>query len=83
MSEEEKSRNFLNTFEWHKVEPKSEFYDDIERRFFINTTSSAIMIGFGHNTRQLEIIAIAERAETTKSEDPALNALEGEEIEEE
>jgi len=83
MTEEKRRTSFLDTLEWHQIDSKSEFYDEVERRFFINTTNSAIMIGFGHNTRRLETIVIGESAETTKSEDPALNALEGEVIEEE
>ena len=83
MTEEQPQGDFANSLEWHPVAPKSEFYDNVKCRFFVNTTSENLLIGFGHNTRQLEIIAIAFEKDAVKREDPALKTLEGEVIEEE
>ena len=82
MTKEQQKGNVLDTFEWHPIDSKSEFYDDIEHRFFLNTTSEKILIGFGHNTRRLEIIGIAFEKDAVKAKDPALKTLEGEVIEE-
>jgi hypothetical protein len=82
MSKEEESKSILDTFEWHPIEPKSQYYDEVCHRFFINTTEKALMVGFGHNTRRLELIAIADRADMVKKEDPDVTVLEGQEIEE-
>ena len=83
MNEEKDAKSFLDTLEWHEIEPKSEFYDELERRYFINTTTTPLMIGFGHNTRQLEIIAIGDSSDFSKKNDPEIIVLEGEVIEEE
>ena len=77
MSKEESKGNILNTLEWYPVESKSQFYDEVERRYFLNTTSEKLLLGFGHNTRRLEIIAIAFEKDAIKTEDPDLKALEG------
>ena len=75
MSEEPK--NTLNQFEWYLIKAGERWYDELEKRIFINTTNHDIKIGFGHNGRRVEIIAIGE----DKAAD-AVSALEGEIIEE-
>lgn len=80
MSEESPQRGILNTLEWHPVAPKERFYDNVERRFFQNATPETLIIGFGHDTRRLEIIAIAFEKDAVKAEDPALKKYIGEEI---
>ena len=82
MTKEQQKGNLLDALEWHPVDPKSEFFDELEHRFFLNTTSEKLLIGFGHNTRQLEIIAIAFEKDAVTAKDPFLETLEGEIIEE-
>ena len=71
--------NPFNEFEWHPVKPKETWFDVLEHRYFINTTDLPLKIGFGHNTRRIEIIAIA----AVSPEEQELNALEGELVAEE
>ena len=75
MSEEPK--NALNSFEWYLIKAGEQWYDELEKRIFINTTNHEFKIGFGHNGRRMEIIAISE----DKAAD-AVSALEGKIIEE-
>ena len=69
-------RQFLNSLEWHDIDTNKEFYDEIGHRFFVNACTQPIRVGFGHNTRCLEIIAITENLEGEEE----LQTLEGEEI---
>ena len=75
MSEEKESP--LNSFEWYLIKAGEQWYDELEKRIFINTTNHEFKIGFGHNGRRVEIIAISE----DKAAD-AVSALEGKIIEE-
>lgn len=72
------TENFLKTFEWYDIEPGQQFFDQLEKRFFINVTKRPLKLGFGHNSRRVEMIAIGDGVE----KDPAIEALEGEEIRE-
>ena len=72
-------KTMLEGFEWNEVPPKQQFFDTLERRFFLNGLSHPIKIGFGHNTRRLEIIAIIE----SDGKDSELKALEDVEVVEE
>jgi hypothetical protein len=74
-----KDKNMLDGFEWNEVLPKQQFFDVLERRFFLNGLSHPIKIGFGHNARRLEIIAIIE----SDGKDSELKAFEGKTITEE
>lgn len=76
MSEE---ANPLSAFEWYDIPPGKQFFDQLERRYFANTTKRTLKVGFGHDTRRVEIIAIADG----KGKDPKIAALEGIEVEEE
>ena len=69
----------LKTFEWNEIPPGSEFFDSLEKRFFINFLDCPIKVGFGHNGRRVELIAIGEGIK----KDPELEALQGKEIVEE
>ena len=71
--------NPFRDFEWYSVKPQKNWFDALERRYFINTTDLPLKIGFGHNTRRIEIIAIA----SVSPEEQELEALEGEVIMEE
>ena len=71
--------NPFRGFEWYSVEPKKTWFDALERRYFTNTTDLPLKIGFGHNTRRIEIIAIA----SVSPEEQELEALEGEVVTEE
>lgn len=57
MKMSEEKGNILNTFEWHLIPAQKEFYDELEHRYFLNASLHPIKIGFGHNTRRVEIIA--------------------------
>jgi hypothetical protein len=72
-------KKFLESYEWHEVQPKEQFFDLIEHRFFFNGLSHPIKIGFGHSARRLEMIAIVE----SDGKDSELKALEGKQITEE
>lgn len=73
----EEKKNVLNSFEWYSIEPKEQFFDQLERRIFINVTEQPLKVGFGHNTRMVEMIAIGAGV----AKDPVLEALEGEVVE--
>lgn len=70
--------NSSNSFEWYDIAPKKTFFDQLERRIFINTTGRPVKIGFGHNARRVEMIAISDGVK----KDPEIAALEGEEVRE-
>ena len=72
----EKTENPLNSFEWHLIASKEQWFDELEHRLFLNATNHEVKVGFGHNTRQIEIIAIAVEEKETQT-----SALEGEIIE--
>ena len=72
-------KTVLGGFEWCEILPGEQFFDPIEHRFFLNGLSHPIKIGFGHNTRRLEIIAITDGAK----KDPELEALQDVEVVEE
>ena len=66
-------------YEWCEVEPGNQFFDQLEKRLFINFTKSPLKIGFSHNARRIEMIAITDGVK----KDPELKALQGTEIVEE
>ena len=68
-----------NNFEWHDLNPGAQFFDTLEKRFFINFTKSPLKIGFSHNARRIEMIAITDGVE----KDPKVEALRDVEVVEE
>lgn len=80
MDKEARQRQILGSLEWHKIDPKTEFYDEVEHRIFINTTPEKLLIGFGHNTRRLELVAIMLEPKGAEVKDPELKKLLDEEV---
>jgi hypothetical protein len=68
-------------FEIKILEAHEEWFDPVGIRFFINTTDKNVTLGFSHNIRTVEMIAILDAAKE-KNKRPRLETLEGEEIEE-
>lgn len=69
----------LKGFEWFEIPPEKQFFDQLEKRIFVNFTKRPMKVGFSHTARMVELIAISEDVK----EDPELTALEGVNIEEE
>lgn len=78
-TKQEKSGNL--DFDSIIIPPNGSWFDPIGIRFFANTTKDSLKLEFGHNIRTVEVIAIAEAAEE-KKKSAAIEALEGEIIEE-
>jgi hypothetical protein len=66
-------------FEWYDLDPGAQFFDQLEKRFFINFTKRPLKVGFSHNARRIEMIAITDGIE----KDPELEALQDVEVVEE
>lgn len=82
MSTEQEEKKAPTPFETQIIAPTAEWFDPIGIRFFINTTPRPLKLGFSHNIRSVEMIAIFELTEEDlKSEE--IKALEGEIVEEE
>ena len=74
-----KEKNIADGYEWNEIPSGEQLWDELEKRIFINFTKKPIKIGFGHNLRRIEMIAIGE-AESVNNE---VQALVGEIVEEE
>lgn len=82
LSTEQEEKKGSTQFETHIIGPSNEWFDPVGIRFFINATQQPLKLGFSHNIRSVEMIAIFEPTkEDLKSEE--IKALEGEIIEEE
>jgi hypothetical protein len=66
-------------FEWYDLNPGARFFDPLEKRFFINFTNRPLKVGFSHDMRRTEMIAITDGIK----KDPELEALQDVEVVEE
>jgi hypothetical protein len=69
-------------FEIKDLKPNEEWFDPVGIRFFVNATKTNIKLGFSHNIRTVEIIAIL-NTDKEDAKNPKIKVLEGEIIEEE
>jgi hypothetical protein len=72
----------ITPFEIKDLKPNEEWFDPVGIRFFVNGTKTNIKLGFGHNIRTVEIIAILNTDKEVVN-DPKITVLEGKIIEEE
>jgi hypothetical protein len=81
VSTEQENNKFPTPFETQLIGPNTRWFDIIGIRFFINTTDHPIKLGFSHNIRAVEMIAIGEPSDEDLKGDKVA-ALKGEIIEE-
>lgn len=82
MSTDLERRESSLPFETQLIGPKEQWLDPIMIRLFVNTTDKPIKLGFSHNIRAVEMIAIIEPTEDDLKGYKS-KALIGETIEEE